>query len=141
MATREPPATLRLSGDAAQGALSRRAGIGGFVVAALQFGLLPRVILDEIEGDALGTLATVAFAGFLIHHFLPQAYRLPFFVCLSLAGTVLVLGLETAAWVFGIGLALIALCHSPATHSLRIPLLITFAGCWAWMRSHVPASG
>ncbi len=94
-------------------------GIGGFVVAALQFGLLLLVILAyKIEGDAFGTLATVAFAGFLIHHFLPLAYRLPFFVCLSLVGTVLVLGLATAAWVFGIGLTLIGLCHLPATHSL-----------------------
>ena len=141
MATCEPSATLRLSDDAAQGALSRREGIGGFVVAALQFGLLLLVILAyEIEGDAFGTLATVAFAGFLIHHFLPLAYRLPFFVCLSLVGTVLVLGLATAAWVFGIGLTLIGLCHLPATHSLRILLLIAFGACLAWMRSHVPAS-
>ena len=111
------------------------------MVAALQFGLLLLVILAyEIEGAAFGTLATVAFGGFLFHHFLPQAYRLPFFVCLSLAGTVLVLGLAPAAWVFGIGLALIALCHLPATHSLRILLLITFGVCLAWTRSHVPAS-
>jgi hypothetical protein len=141
MATREPQVILRLSDDAEQGAPSRRADIGRFVVAALQFGLLLLVILAyEIEGRAFGTLATVAFVGFLIHHFLPQAYRLPFFVCLSLAGIILVLGLATAAWVFGIGLVLIALCHLPVTYSLRILLLLVFGACLAWMRSHVPPS-
>ena len=141
MTIHEPQVTHRLSDDAGQGAPSWRTGIGGFAVAALQFGLLLLVILAyEIEGRAFGTLATVAFVGFLIHHFLPQAYRLPFFVCLSLAGTILVLGLATAAWVFGIGLVLIALCHLPVRYSLRILLLIAFGACLAWMRSHVPAS-
>jgi hypothetical protein len=57
--------TLRLSDDAERGAPSRRAGIGGFVVATLQFGLLLLVILAyEIEGGAFGTLATLPSSAF-----------------------------------------------------------------------------
>ena len=45
-----------------------------------------------VESHALLRVAVVALIGFLIHSFLPMAFRLRFFVLLSLAGIYAVLG-------------------------------------------------
>ena len=45
-------------------------------------------------------------------------YRLPFFLLLSLAGIVLVLGFGNGVWLVGIGLVLIGICHLPDRASL-----------------------
>jgi hypothetical protein len=59
-------------------------------------------------------------AGFTVHYFLPLKRRLPFFVLLSLAGIVMILGFVQAAWLIGIGLGLIGICHPPAAvHGAR----------------------
>src|SRR5262245_50614919 len=48
----------------------------------------------------------LAFGGFLVHHWLPRRYQTWFFLALSLAGVVLVLGPVSGGWLIGIGLSL-----------------------------------
>ena len=79
-------------------------------------------------------LAAFAFCGFAIHALLPLRHRLPFFAALSLAGTALVLGMANAAWLVGIGLVLIGICH--------LPIAAGFAArCWFWQPGPSPCSG
>src|SRR5688500_14548552 len=75
------------------------------------------VYLFRIESTAFFELMLLTVAGFAIHYFLPLRYRLPFFLLLSVAGMGLVLGVVPAAWVVGLGLALIGVAH------LRIPMV------------------
>ena len=78
----------------------------------------------QIESGAFLRLWLLAFGGFAVHAVLPLRYRLPFFLLLSLAGIVLVLGFGNAVWLIAIGLVLIAICHLPVRFVLRIAILI-----------------
>lgn len=64
--------------------------------------------------------------GFLIHAALPLRYRQPFYLALSIAVFVTVLGVP-AVLVIVIGLALVAACHVPIAFWLRIALLVIMA--------------
>src|SRR5215212_4980823 len=80
-----------------------------FLVLAAQLFLLAVVIYRyNLESPAFVQLIELTFAGFVVHHFLPMAYRLPFFMMLSLAAIVMVLGTTDAAWLVAIGLTLMA---------------------------------
>ncbi len=130
VAVSRPPAPAGApptEGTAPRGGL---AGAAGFGLMAAQFGLLVLVIRwFEIEGSAFGTLATIAFLGFLVHHVLPLPWRLPFFVFLSVATLVVVAGPASAAWVLGLGGAVIALCHLRVKGTiLMAALLVAGAG-------------
>src|SRR4029079_1071316 len=72
--------------------------------------------------------------GFAVHYFLPLAYRLPFFLMLSIVGTVSILGLQDAMWLFGLGLVLIGICHIPVAFWIRGTLLLMAGGLLAAMR-------
>ena len=67
----------------------------------------------QLESEAFRRLLVLTAGGFAAHYFLPLRYRLGFFVALSLAGIGMVLGPVEAAWLIGIGLALIGVCHLP----------------------------
>jgi D-alanyl-lipoteichoic acid acyltransferase DltB (MBOAT superfamily) len=100
----------------------------GFFSILAQLGLLTLVLRQfQIEGGAFLRLWLLALAGFAIHALLPLRHRLPFFLVLSLAGIVLVLGLTHAAWLIGIGVVLIAICHLPFSYTARIVLLLLVA--------------
>jgi D-alanyl-lipoteichoic acid acyltransferase DltB (MBOAT superfamily) len=77
----------------------------------------------------------LAAGGFLVHHWLPRRYQLWFFVALSVAGMLLVFGLVSGAWLVGIGLGLIALCHVPVAFRWRIVLILVAAGVLMAMRT------
>lgn len=95
------------------------------LVVLAQLGLLMLVLRQfQIESAAFLRLSLLAFAGFAIHAVLPLRYRLPFFLALSLAGIALVLGLEHGAWLVGIGLVLVGICHLPLAFGTRIALLL-----------------
>ena len=82
----------------------------------------------------------LASAGFLVHHWLPERWRLQFFVLLSVGGVVLVMGgspysfwdgtaaVSRALAILGIGSLLIAICHIPISFWNRAVLLVA-AGC------------
>ena len=49
---------------------------------------------------------------------------MPFFALLSLGAIGLVLGLREGAWLVGIGLLLIGVCHLPVSVGFRVTLLV-----------------
>jgi D-alanyl-lipoteichoic acid acyltransferase DltB (MBOAT superfamily) len=77
----------------------------------------------------------LALGGFLVHHWLPRSYQPWFFAALSLAGIGLVFGPAPGAWLVGVGLALIALCHVPVAFRWRVALIVVAAGVLVVMRS------
>jgi hypothetical protein len=102
----------------------------------LQLGLLAILIKRyNLESPAFFQLTVLAFAGFIVHYFLPLAYRLPFFLALSIAGIVMVLGPTQAVWLVGVGLLLIGLCHVPLPFWVRIALLVSAGALLAMMRA------
>src|SRR5437899_4159056 len=102
-------------------------GITSYIVILVQLGLLTLLLRQfQIESAAFIRLALLAFCGFAVHALLPMRFRLPFFVALSLAGTVLVLDIVNSVWILGIGLVLIGICHLPVSFWIRgLLLLIT----------------
>lgn len=118
-----------------------------FAAIVLQFGLIV-LLIDywQLENITLSRIMQLAFAGFIIHHFLPLRLRLPFFAGLSLVAVVtgvghlgpsviigLLNGRTTSAnllyhaipglTLIGIGLALIGICHLPFRYRWRIVAL------------------
>jgi D-alanyl-lipoteichoic acid acyltransferase DltB (MBOAT superfamily) len=85
------------------------------------------VYLYSIEGDAFFRVFLLAVAGFAVNAALPLAYRLPFFVGLSLVGTALVFSLVDAAWLVIAGLALIGVANLPVAMRVRAGLLVGIA--------------
>ncbi|HXT29366.1 MAG TPA: hypothetical protein VN716_08810, partial [Vicinamibacterales bacterium] len=111
----------------------------GFILAQLCL-LLIALRQFRIESAALLRLAMLAFAGFAVHAFLPLRYRLPFFTLLSLGGILLVFGLAQGAWLIGLGLILIAICHLPIAFAARVVALIAVTALLAAQRaSWLPA--
>jgi hypothetical protein len=82
----------------------------------------------QIESRAFREVAMVAFAGFVVHYFLPQKFRLPFFAALSIAALFLILGLANGAWLLGFGLVLLGICHLPIKMWIRVALLLGVGG-------------
>ena len=103
-------------------------GIAPLLLVLAQLGLLMLVLRQfQIESAAFLRLSLLAFAGFAVHAVLPLRFRLPFFLVLSLAGIGLVLGIEHGAWLVGIGLVLIGICHLPISFRARIVFLLVVA--------------
>ena len=75
------------------------------------------------------------FFGFLVHFWLPVAWRLPFFVALSLASLVYLLGFPHSLGVICLGFFLIALCHLPIPFFWRVALIVTVAAGLAVFRA------
>lgn len=125
-----------------------RGALIGFLVVAVQFALLVLLITRfDLESRAFQDVAQIAFAGFLVHHFLPGKWRMSFFLVLSLGVTAYVLGLDQRQWqaglalsrfvpLFAIGLALIGICHLPVRLITKVFLLIAVGLLLAWMRQH-----
>lgn len=103
-----------------------RLKVGKFLSIAVQLGLLVLVVGQfHLENQAFYyNLMLLTFYGFLIHYFLPAHYRLPFFLLLSLVTIGGILGFVNGAWLIGIGLALIGICHLPIPYLARVALLV-----------------
>jgi hypothetical protein len=107
-----------------------------FLVIAAQLLLLLLVVRQfAIENKAFLRMLLLACGGFAVHAFLPLRYRLPFFVVLSLAGIGVVLGPDGAAWLVGIGLVLIGVCHLPISTAARVALLLALGAGLATLRA------
>jgi D-alanyl-lipoteichoic acid acyltransferase DltB (MBOAT superfamily) len=98
------------------------------------------VQMYAIEGAAFFRVFVLAVAGFAVNLVLPRAWRLRFFVGLSLAGAVVVFGLKDAAWLIAAGLALIGLCHLPFSIRVRAIVLVAVAGMLAVSRGGLVAA-
>ena len=113
------------------------------VIFAQLLVLLVIVSRFQIENEAFIRLTALTIGGFAVHYFLPLSYRLPFFVALSLTAIVMVLGLESSAWLVGIGLVLIAIAHLPVHVYVRAAILLAVGGLLAiprWGLGEVPWS-
>jgi hypothetical protein len=109
-----------------------------FAAIMLQLVLLAVLIKRyEIESPAFFDLTVLAFAGFAVHYLLPLTYRFSFFLVLSVAAIVMVLGVTQAAWLLGIGFVIIGLCHAPLRFSVRVTLLAALGAVLAAMRGGI----
>ena len=108
-----------------------------FPLVVLQLAAVMALIAAfRIESPAFyGKLGPLLIGGFIAHHLLPMAYRLPGFAFLSLCGVGLVFGWQGAAWLIGIGLMLIALCHLPIRFGARVALVAAAGLLLASMRA------
>jgi D-alanyl-lipoteichoic acid acyltransferase DltB (MBOAT superfamily) len=124
--------------DAASAPARARPDLAGIAAAALQLALLLLIVKRfAIEGAAFLTVALLAGGGFLVHAFLPRDAKLPFFALLSIAAIVVTLGPLQGAWLLGIGLALIGLCHAPVPSRARVLLVIAAGASLALARVDV----
>src|SRR6266550_4402116 len=136
-----------------------RASLSFFTVL-LQFGLIVLLVNQwQLESLSLGRVMELAFAGFIIHHLLPQRFRLPFFAILSVLATIIVVGeMGPKTWVaaltgrtsisgflyhlvpglslLGIGLGLIGLCHLPIRFAMRVGLVAMAGAGLVFLRAH-----
>jgi D-alanyl-lipoteichoic acid acyltransferase DltB (MBOAT superfamily) len=114
-----------------------RSSVLRFLAIVVQLSLLVLVMRQyQIENRAFfHNILLLALFGFLIHHFLPASWRMPFFLLLSLAGISGVLGPANAAWVVVAGLVLIAVCHLPVAFRMRVLMLLAVAAALAAMRA------
>src|SRR5438105_1014912 len=147
------PATSRLSDHY----LSRAAQ---FLVVLVQFALIA-IVIDywQLESQPLARLMWLAFAGFIVHHSLPQRFRLPFFAMLSLFAVITAVGhfgpnmgvawltgkITTAGFLYhlvpgltliGIGLGLIGICHLPVRFTVRVGLVVVAGAVLVFLRAH-----
>jgi hypothetical protein len=107
-------------------------------VIAAEFALIVAAIrLLNVESNAFEMIATVALGGFLVHHFLPAAWRLNFFAALSVASVLLVFGWANGAWLLAFGGLLIALCHLPLALWMRVAVIVLAVGAMAAMRTEM----
>ena len=109
----------------------------GLLTQALQLALVVLVIyLYQIEEQlGLVRIAPMILGGFIVHALLPLKWRMPFFLFLSLAGIVMVLGYPYGLVLIGLGLLLIGICHLPVAFSLRMVLLLSVVAVLAAIRA------
>ena len=96
-------------------ALSRKREVAKFLGIVLQLSLLVVVVQQyHLEHQAFyHNMMLLAFYGFLFHFFLPEKFRLPFFLLLSLAAVPGILGFQVGFTIIFIGLILLGLAHLP----------------------------
>ncbi len=106
-------------------------------IVAAQFALLAAVIrFVNPETRAFENVLMLALFGFLVNHFLPLTWRLPFFATISVASVLMTLGVTQGLWLLGIGAALIALCHFPIAFQWRVVLVLVAGLVLALARSN-----
>lgn len=136
--------------------------VGQFLAVSIQFGLIVLLINHwQLESLSLGRVMELAFAGFVIHHLLPQRFRLPFFAILSVVTVMTVVGQTrmgprtlinvltgklalndflynqvSGLALLGVGLGLIGLCHLPIRLWIRVGLVATTGAALALLRTH-----
>ena len=98
------------------------------VVVATQYFILSLLILFlNVEGVSFIRITAIGGIGFVIHHFLPMSWRMPFFSLLSLAGIAIGFGVPfgqaNAVALVAVGLLLIGVAHLPIAFSMRLVLL------------------
>jgi len=126
-----------------------------FAAIAAQFAVIVALVTYfRLETSTFAKLLQLAFVGFLVHHFLPTRYRLPFFALLSVGSVYFVLipwggifkggdglwnafvGVAQGTILVGVGLTLIGLCHLPVRMSVRIGLVALVGLGVSLLRAH-----
>lgn len=88
----------------------------------------------QMETPLFRQILLLGLGGFAVHALLPLAYRLWFFVGLSLAGIVLAFGFADGLWLVTAGMVLVGVCHLPLAFSTRVVLLLVVGGALAAAR-------
>ena len=152
----------RIGGKASTGDLSmsgkvtaevQTLSVPSFLVVLGQLGLvLYAMHLFQVEtATGFNRLFPLILGGFVVNAWLPARLRMPFFVGLSFVGIATIFGYRNSAWLIGIGLGLIGLCHLPASKWIRVSL-VTLAGIGltalradlfitSWSRAILPVLG
>ena len=103
-------------------------GIQGFKLVTLIIQLIVVFAAIKVfnveDTSALHIILPYIFGGFVVNAILAPRLRLPFFVFLSLAAIVAVFGWVNGAWLIGISLGLIGLCHLPVDFRIRVALIL-----------------
>jgi len=111
-------------------------GLGKLAALTIQVALAVFLIRQfQIEARGFFVVSLLCGGGFVVHALLPYAYRLPFFVLLSLGAVIWVLGTTVGVWLIGLSLLLIGLCHLPIAFPRRVSLVITAGACLAVVRA------
>jgi D-alanyl-lipoteichoic acid acyltransferase DltB (MBOAT superfamily) len=115
-----------------------RSGLGQFAAVTGQLALVALVVrLFQIESPAFYQLVVpVTVFGFVVHHLLPARHRLQFFIALSIAGVVMVLGFVNALWLLALVLAIVSFAHLPVRFRYRVALIVAVAIGLALLRAH-----
>lgn len=86
----------------------------------------------------LPTALGIAVVGFAIHAQLPPRLRLPWFLSVSVASLLVVLGIVHAAAVLGLGAVLITTATATLTLQVRLLVLAAIAGGVIWFQDRIP---
>src|SRR5687767_12500032 len=97
----------------------RAIDLAPFLAVAVEFFLIVLLVVQfQLESQTFARLMYLAFAGFLVHHFLPERARLPFFAALSVGVTAAAFQGTATLWpsapgvtLIAIGLAMVGVCH------------------------------
>ena len=126
---------------------------GKLMVLVVQLAIIMATIrvFNVEDTSALHIILPYIFGGFIVNALIDRRLRLPFFVFLSLAAIVAVLGWTNGAWLIGIGCGLIGLCHVPIAFKARLILvfgavagLVVLRGGWvvtSWSELILPILG
>ena len=107
----------------------------------LQLALAVLVVhLYDIEGETFRKVIYLTAGGFVVQLALPLAWRLRWFVGLSIAGILWVFGLADGAWMLGLAAVLIAACHLPISFTARVCVLLVLGAGFAALRAGVTAT-
>jgi hypothetical protein len=91
----------------------------------------------QVENAALYTqVLRIVVVGFVLHHLVPQSQRLRFFVAVSLAGFLLVLGWVNALWVVAIVGSFVAIGHLPAPYRVRFGITVIWGLALTLLRAN-----
>ncbi|MBJ22476.1 MAG: hypothetical protein CL933_23955 [Deltaproteobacteria bacterium] len=105
-------------------------------IILLQFGLVILLLREfQLQSKVFLYLLVIAWSGFIVHHFLPRDWKMPFFVVLSLGTIGYVVGLVSALSLVAVGSGLIGLAHIPVPYFVRISLIIAAGAALAYMRT------
>jgi hypothetical protein len=88
----------------------------------------------QFQGFVFHRFTPWLLGGFAVHYFLPRQHRHLFFTLLSLGSVPLIFGVVQGAWLLGLGLAVIGICHLPLAWMLRMILLGLVGGLFAAQR-------
>jgi hypothetical protein len=121
-------------------------------IITLQLAIAVAVISRfTIHNNAFSRLAQLALGAFVVHALLPRRWRLLFFVALSVAGILLVLGFTYGLALLGAAAVFITICHLPIPIWARALLACIGGGVlaainllwidWPAMRLVVPILG
>jgi alginate O-acetyltransferase complex protein AlgI len=115
-----------------------RRSLRQFLPILAHLGLLLAVFkLYNLEGRAFQLLVALALAALPIHYLLPYRWKRPFFLALSVAGLIGVLGPVAGGIIVALSAVLIGVCFLPIAWTARAALIATMALAFGLARAGI----